>query len=223
MSLIRSTSSANLTPRQTLHTSNAVNTLQPEVNYFIIIDPLILGSLVYFQSRFHYNRSHNLWFFGLFLIDPDFILIVLISGGCSATARIKYNTLHLGNKEHTCGQGTTSSNELKLLKTMMLMKLQAAQTTDTLRDIYNRVLQNPNTDAYVRESLGYTDIEYQMRYIRRTKYPPVPKNMLEMIDALSGEHPFQDLYQGFVTFEDDKIAFLFADRELLAIVEGKNN
>ena len=103
---------------------------------------------------------------------------------------------------------------------MMLMKLQAAQTTDTLRDIYNRVLQNPNTDSYVRESLGYTDIEYQMRYIRRTKYPPVPKNIMEMIDALSGEHPFLDIYQGFVTFEDDKIAFLFADRELLAIVEG---
>ncbi len=71
-----------------------------------------------------------------------------------------------------------------------------------------------------REQLGYTDIEYQMRYIRRQKFPPVPKDMLEMIDALEGEHPFQDLYQGFVTFDDDKIAFLFADRELLAIVEG---
>jgi hypothetical protein len=103
---------------------------------------------------------------------------------------------------------------------MMEMKLQAAETTDTLRDIYNRVLQNPNTDTYVRESLGYTDIEYQMRYIRRSKYPPVPKDMLEMIDALSGEHPFQDLFHGFVTFDDDKIAFLFGDRDLLNIVKG---
>jgi hypothetical protein len=126
--------------------------------------------------------------------------------------------LHLGNKEHSCGPEV--SNEFKLLKTMMLMKMQAAQTTETLRDIFNRVLQNPNTDPYVRESLGYTDIEYQMRYLRRQKFPPVPKTMMEMIDALSGEHPFQDIYQGFVTFEDDKIAFLFADRVLLGIVEG---
>jgi len=139
-------------------------------------------------------------------------------GGCTATARIKSNTLLLGNKEHSCGPDV--ANEFKLLKTMMLMKLQASQTTDSLRDIFNRVLQNPNTDPFIRASLGYTDIEYQMRYLRRQKFPPVPKDMLEMIDALCGEHPFQDIYQGFVTFDDDKIAFLFADRELLAIVEG---
>ena len=61
-----------------------------------------------------------------------------------------------------------------------------------------------------------------MRYIRRQKFPPVPKDVMEMIDALSGEHPFQDLYQGFVTFDDDKIALLFADRELLSIVKGRS-
>ena len=129
----------------------------------------------------------------------------------------------LGNIEHTCGDAILEvSDEFKLLKTMMEMKLQAAQTTETLRDIFNRVLQNPNTDQYVRENLGYTDIEYQMRYLRRQKFPPVPKTIHEMIEALEGEHPFQDLYHGFVTFEDDKIAFIIGDRELLAIVEGND-
>ena len=184
---------------------------------FILIDLCIILIEPYFNcSLYHFNRS--LYHFNRSLYHFNRSLYHL--GGCTATARIKFNTLHLGNKEHSCGTGQDTSKELKLLKTMMEMKLQAAETTDTLRDIYNRVLQNPNTDPYVRESLGYTDIEYNMRYIRRTKYPPVPKDMLEMIDALSGEHPFQDLFHGFVTFDDDKIAFLFADRELLNVVKG---
>jgi hypothetical protein len=62
-----------------------------------------------------------------------------------------------------------------------------------------------------------------MRNKRRKNLPPIPKTLPEMVEALENGHPFDDLYQGFVEFEDGKVAFIFGDRELLSIVESKFN
>ena len=43
-----------------------------------------------------------------------------------------------------------------------------------------------------------------------------------MMHALENGHPFDDIYQGFVEFEEGKIGFIFGDRVLLSIVESKH-
>ena len=42
-----------------------------------------------------------------------------------------------------------------------------------------------------------------------------------MKEALDNGHPFEDIYQGFVEFEDGKVGFIFADPKLLALVESE--
>nr|XP_047137611.1 uncharacterized protein LOC124814098 [Hydra vulgaris] len=58
-----------------------------------------------------------------------------------------------------------------------------------------------------------------MRNKRRKNLPPIPKNLAEMKEALDNGHLFEDIYQGFVEFEDGKVGFIFADPKLLALVE----
>jgi hypothetical protein len=60
-----------------------------------------------------------------------------------------------------------------------------------------------------------------MRNKRRKNLPPIPKNLAEMKEALDNGHPFEDIYQGFVEFEDGKVGFIFADPKLLALVESE--
>ena len=60
-----------------------------------------------------------------------------------------------------------------------------------------------------------------MRNKRRKNLPAIPKTLPEMVHALENGHPFDDLYHGFVEYEDGKVGFIFADRELLSIVESE--
>ena len=60
-----------------------------------------------------------------------------------------------------------------------------------------------------------------MRNKRRKNLPPIPKTLEEMKIALDNGHPFEELYQGFVEFEDGKVGFIFADPKLLALVESE--
>jgi hypothetical protein len=60
-----------------------------------------------------------------------------------------------------------------------------------------------------------------MRNKRRKNLPPIPKTLAEMKEALDNGHPFEDIYQGFVEYEDGKVGFIFADNKLLSLVESE--
>jgi hypothetical protein len=137
-------------------------------------------------------------------------------GLCKGTARIKDHTMYLG-KEHSCGDMT---EEFQMFQAKARMKLRAGQTTEPLRDIWSSVLRQ--SSLAVQKKLKFESAESIMRHRRKQNFPPVPKNLTEMTAALENGHPFDDIYQGFVEFEDGKVGFVFADRTLLGIVESKN-
>ena len=74
----------------------------------------------------------------------------------------------------------------------------------------------------VKRNLKFETAEAAMRNKRRKNLPQIPKTLPEMMHALENGHPFDDIYQGFVEFEEGKIGFIFGDRVLLSIVESKH-
>jgi len=148
-------------------------------------------------------------------IQSGIEIVTFLTGGCGGTARIKDDTLYLG-KDHTCGDMT---DEFRLFQAKARMKFRAGQTTEPLRDIWNSVLSQSSES--VKKNLKFETAEAVMRNKRRKNLPPIPKTLPEMKNALENGHPFDDIYQGFVEFEDGKVAFMFGDPALLAIVESK--
>jgi hypothetical protein len=100
-------------------------------------------------------------------------------------------------------------------------KIVLAHSTQPLRDIWSDVLSD-SSDA-VERSLRFETAESIMRNKRKKNYPPIPQSLDTMITALEGDHPFVSIYQGKVEFEDGKIGFIFADPELLAVVQRNNS
>ena len=94
------------------------------------------------------------------------------------------------------------------------------QSTEPLRDIWNSVLSQ--SSEAVKRNLKFETAEAAMRNKRRKNLPQIPKTLPEMMHALENGHPFDDIYQGFVEFEEGKIGFIFGDRVLLSIVESKH-
>ena len=73
----------------------------------------------------------------------------------------------------------------------------------------------------MKKNLKFEAAESVMRNKRRKNLPAIPKTLEEMKVALDNGHPFEEIYQGFVEFEDGKVGFIFADPKLLALIESE--
>ena len=126
---------------------------------------------------------------------------------CHGTAKLDGDQIH-HSKAHTCN---VAFNHWEVEVALAYMKELSGLTTTPLKDIYNQVLLE--CSRFVQDNLT-------LRYTRNQKLPPVPTSIDEIHDHLAfGQHPFQGLYKGQVTYGEER-AILFADTRALAKVAG---
>ncbi len=111
-----------------------------------------------------------------------------------------------------------------VFKAKLEMKKGANTSTLPLRDIWSSVLSRSSQGA--RNAINFPGIESSMKYQRKLSLPPIPQTVNEAIRALeAGDHPFEHLYKGWVSFQKDNgsekdFGLIFASDECLDILPG---
>ncbi len=120
---------------------------------------------------------------------------------CLGRARIGLANTNMGLLKHTVVYNCKSKKKEKVsIEAKRNIKCKAETTTTSLREIFEDELSQNEALSNV---LAFPQVASAMQRRRRMNLPPNPKNTKEAVEILeSGGHPFQDIYLGHVTHEN---------------------
>jgi hypothetical protein len=137
---------------------------------------------------------------------------------CLGRARIGLPNTDVGLLKHTVIHNCESKEEEKVsIEAKGNMKRKAETTTSSLREIFEDELSQNEALSNI---LTFPQVASAMQRRRRMNLPPNPKNPKEAVEILeSGSHPFQDIYLGHVTHEN-QVGVFIGDKEILKRCQG---